>query len=85
MSKQQTVAARMKRVGELVRLKKVGINWFAKCPWCNDPGHHLLFPASADRYVCLNQGCRASGTIEHFFVHFNVVDKSHPKQLRIPD
>lgn len=28
----------MKRVGSLVKLKKVGIHYFGKCQWCNDLG-----------------------------------------------
>jgi DNA primase len=71
----------IKRVGELIKLHKVGVNWFARCPFCSDTGRHFCITHEVKDYRCFN--CPAKGTLDEFFVHFGIVDKNNPNQLSI--
>ncbi len=47
---------RIKELRTVLNLQKLGINYFCKCPMCNDPGSHFCVKAGAADYVCLNCG-----------------------------
>lgn len=46
----------VKRLRQTLNLQKIGINYFCKCPFCNDPGSHFCIKSGAAKYVCLNCG-----------------------------
>lgn len=46
--------ARIKELRTVLNLQKLGVNYFCKCPFCNDPGSHFCVKEGAKEYVCFN-------------------------------
>ncbi len=84
MAKQTAILSKqliIKRIGEVLRLHKHGINWFAKCPFCNDPAQSFCITHEAEDFRCFN--CSAKGTLDQFFTKFNNVAATIPTQTKI--
>lgn len=68
MSARITIAQRTnilsKPISAMIALKKIGINYFAKCPFCNDPNHSFCIPHHEWHWMCFS--CSRKGGLAEF-------------------
>lgn len=57
----------IRKLRTILNFQKLGINYFCKCQYCNDPGSHFCVKEGAKEYVCLNCGKR--GDTDELLTH----------------
>lgn len=74
-------ASQIRKLRTYFNLHKVGVHYFAKCCFCNDPGDHFCIKEGATEYVCFN--CPRHGSTDSLLKELGDTTKPTATQISI--